>query len=105
MAILYVQDFNGAATSAANPTVAATLTVGNDLVVFVSWVTAVGSITSVTDLLGNTYTAAGAIRQGNGFSVQGFTAKVTTGGATTITANLSANQTSAIVSGFEFSGA
>jgi len=90
-------------TATPNATFGAAVTTGNAIIVWVSWFTASGSVTSVTDNLGNTYTSMGA-RVQSGNTGELWAAFNVTGGTITVTGHLSSSQTSALCVILEVTG-
>jgi hypothetical protein len=79
-------------STATSASVTATITAGNTVFVTLEWNTTAIAASSVTDNLGNTYTAvANTLQQnaslGTGYSIRNFVGTITTGGSATITGN------------------
>jgi hypothetical protein len=93
MAFSYVQGGNNHATSTTSLSVTLSATGTNNLVVISFFVSNPGKVTSVTDNKGNTYVAsASELTLSNGSAANQYYGVQTSGGATSITVNLSSAQ-------------
>lgn len=106
--ISFVQLASGSAATTQHPAVTfgSSVTAGDFLLIPISWTSATGSVTSVTDSLGNTYVALGPIALGSivNISIQFWGCVSQFSGSCTVTGNLSASETSALAEAYEWSG-
>jgi hypothetical protein len=97
-----------ASTSTATVTFNQLQTSGNANVVALTWTAATGTVTSVADTAGNTYTAAGAIEAGNGLSSVLYIASpivpyvIATGNTVTVTMGQATNGLNVAIAEFTF---
>lgn len=107
MAYAFVQRIDaGAGSPSPNPQTAifpGNITAGSVIVLFIDWTPATGSITSITDTLGNTYNLVKLI-QAQGQSAAIYWARNSAAGANTVTVTFNAAQNFVDVSALEFSG-
>jgi len=98
MAVAYIQSANGTGVNEGTNTVTScsatfnttTTVAGRLIVVQINWNSATGSITSVTDNLGQTYTAVEALTQANGVSLAAYYFPNSAAGVSKVTVNFSA---------------
>lgn len=102
----FIQSAASSSATTATPNVAfpANVTAGNAIIVHVTWQTASGSVTSVTDAQGNTYTSMGTRVQAVNTSELWAAFNVVGGSTNTVTAHISASQAGAVVGVYEVSG-